>query len=302
MIDIRSICIASTSSATLPTLCAASTCKITPRSRQIAALEDHLGVKLIARSTRKLSLTAEGIAYLAQCRDILDRIEEAESELAGRRGTASGLIRASVPMSFGILHLMPLLAEFMARHPGVRMELDYSDRRVDLIEEGFDVALRIAAQLPETQVARKLTVCRSVVAAAPDYLARFGEPRHPDELARHQCLCYSLAMRSSWPFVIDGEVRSVAVSGGFCANNGEALQDAAVRGAGIVYQPTFLAAGALRDGRLKAILRDYPAPEFHLYAAYPGNRFVPQRVRAFVEFLADKLGPEPYWDRDLAPK
>lgn len=268
-------------------------------TRQIAGLEEHLGVKLIARSTRRLSLTAEGTAYLVQCRDILDRIEEAEGEIAGRRGAAGGLIRASVPMSFGLLHLMPLLAEFMAAHPGVRIELDYSDRRADLIEEGFDLALRIAARLPDTQVARRLSVCRSVVAAAPSYLKRHGEPRHPDELARHQCLCYSLAMRSSWPFLIDGEVRAIPVSGSLSANNGDALQDAAIRGLGIVYQPSFLAAGALRDGSLQAILRDYPLPEFHLYAAYPGNRFVPQRVRGFVEFLARRLGPEPYWDQGL---
>lgn len=269
-------------------------------TRQIAGLEEHLGVKLIARSTRRLSLTAEGTAYLVQCREILDRIEEAEGEIAGRRGAAGGLIRASVPMSFGLLHLMPLLAEFMAAHPGVRIELDYSDRRADLIEEGFDLALRIAAQLPETQVARRLSVCRSVVAAAPAYLQRYGEPLHPDELARHQCLCYSLAMRSSWPFLVDGELRAIPVSGSLSANNGDALQDAAIRGLGIVYQPTFLAAGALREGSLKAILRDYPLPEFHLYAAYPGNRFVPQRVRGFVEFLAERLGPEPYWDQGLA--
>ena len=268
-------------------------------TRQIAALEEHLGVKLIARSTRRLSLTAEGAAYLSHCRDILDRIESAEDELAGRRGAASGMIRASVPMSFGILHLMPLLAEFMARHPAVRMELDYSDRRVDLIEEGFDLALRIAAQLPETQVARKISVCRSVVAAAPAYIERHGQPRHPDELSRHQCLCYSLAMRASWPFLIDGEARAVAVSGSLCANNGEALQDAAIRGQGIVYLPTFIAARALRDGRLKPILGEFPLPEYHIYAAFPGNRFVPQRVRAFADFLARAFGPQPYWDRDL---
>lgn len=268
-------------------------------TRQIAALEEHLGVKLIARSTRRLSLTAEGTAYLAQCRDILDRVAEAEGELAGQRGAAGGVIRASVPMSFGLLHLMPLIAEYTLQHPDIRMELDFSDRRADLIEEGFDFALRISNQLPETQVARRISVCRSVVAASPDYLKRHGTPRHPKELARHECLCYSLAMRSSWPFIVDGTVRQFEVGGRVTANNGDALQDAAVRGLGIVYQPTFLGAAALREGRLVPILSDFELPLFTIHAVFPGNRFVPHRVRAFIDFLAAKLGPEPYWDRDL---
>jgi DNA-binding transcriptional LysR family regulator len=268
-------------------------------TRQIAALEQHLGVKLIARSTRRLSLTAEGTAYLTQCRDILDRIEEAEGELAGRRGAAGGLIRASVPMSFGLRHLMPLIADYTVAHPDIRLELDFSDRRVDLIEEGFDFALRIATQLPETQVARRLSVCRSVVAAAPAYLKRHGIPQHPTELVRHQCLSYSLAIRSSWPFVIDGSVQQIEVSGRVTANNGDALQEAAIRGLGIIYEPTFLGADALRNGKLQAILTDFELPLFQMFAVFPGNRFVPQRVRNFVDFLAEKLGPDPYWDRDL---
>lgn len=268
-------------------------------TRQIAALEQHLGVKLIARSTRRLSLTAEGTAYLTQCRDILDRIEEAEGELAGRRGAAGGLIRASVPMSFGLRHLMPLIADYTVAHPDIRLELDFSDRRVDLIEEGFDFALRIASQLPETQVARRLSVCRSVVAAAPAYLKRHGIPQHPTDLVRHQCLSYSLAIRSSWPFVIDGSVQQIEVSGRVTANNGDALQEAAIRGLGIIYEPTFLGADALREGKLQAILTDFELPLFQMFAVFPGNRFVPQRVRNFVDFLAEKLGPDPYWDRDL---
>lgn len=268
-------------------------------TRQIAALENHLGVKLIARSTRRLSLTAEGTAYLDRCRDILDRVEDAEGQLAGRRGATGGPIRASVPMSFGLLHLMPLIAEYGDLHPDVRLELDFSDRRVDLIEDGFDLALRISGQLPETQVVRRISVCRSVVAAAPSYLKRHGMPRHPDDLVRHQCLTYSLAMRSSWPFLIDGSLYPVEVSGRLIANNGDALQDAAIRGMGIVYEPTFLAATALRTGQLTAILGDFALPVLDIHAVFPGNRFVPQRVRAFVDFLAARLGPEPYWDREL---
>ncbi len=268
-------------------------------TRQIAALEAHLGVKLIARSTRRLSLTSEGVRYLELARDILDRVSEAEGELTCGRKGLSGLIRASVPMTFGLLHLTPLILEFSRAHPDIRIDLDFNDRRVNLIEEGMDLALRITKQLDDTQVARRLTACRSVVAASPEYLKRHGEPKHPDELVDHACLAYSLVMRTAWPFMIGNEVHWVDIRGPITANNGNALQDAAVAGMGIVYQPTFIAADALRNGTLVPILKDFPTPVLDMFAVFPGGRFVPQRVRTFVDFLAEKLGPEPYWDRGL---
>lgn len=268
-------------------------------TRQIAALESHLGVKLIARSTRRLSLTSEGERYLTQCREILDRVTEAESELACDRHVLRGLIRASVPMTFGLMHLTPLILEFSQAHPDIRIDLELNDRRVNLIEEGLDLALRITRELEDTQVARRLTTCRSVVAASPDYLKRHGEPRHPDELSQHACLAYSLIMRNAWPFRVGDETRWVDIRGPITANNGNVLQDAAIAGMGIVYQPTFIAADAIRAGQLVPILREFPTPVLDMYAVFPGNRFVPQRVRAFVDFLAEKLGPEPYWDRGL---
>lgn len=268
-------------------------------TRQIAALEAHLGVKLIARSTRRLSLTSAGTTYIDQCRDILDRLDEAEGNLAGERQTLRGEIRASVPMTFGLMHLTPLILEFSKAHPEIRIDLDFNDRRVNLIEEGMDFALRISRHLPETTVARRLTTCRSVVVAAPDYLRRHGEPKHPDELSQRACLVYSLVSRSSWPFIIDGAPHWVDISGPITANNGNALQDAAMQGMGILYQPTFIAAEAIRQGTLVPILKNFQTPILDMFAVFPGNRFVPQRVRAFVDFLAAKLGPEPYWDRGL---
>ncbi len=268
-------------------------------TRQIAALEAHLGVKLIARSTRRLSLTSAGTAYIEQCRDILDRIDEAEGNLDGERQTLRGTIRASVPMTFGLLHLTPLILEFSQAHPDIRIDLDFNDRRVNLIEEGMDFALRITDRLPETTVARRLTTCRSVVVAAPAYLKKHGEPKHPDELTQRACLAYSLTSRSNWPFIIDGVAHSVEISGPITANNGNALQEAALQGMGIVYEPTFIAADAIREGRLVPILKAFPTPVLDMFAVFPGTRFVPQRVRAFVDFLAARLGPEPYWDRGL---
>ncbi|MCF8178825.1 MAG: LysR family transcriptional regulator [Sulfuritalea sp.] len=268
-------------------------------TRQIAALESHLGVKLIARSTRRLSLTSAGTSYIDQCREILDRIDEAEGDLAGERQVLRGAIRASVPMTFGLLHLTPLILEFSKAHPDIRIDLDFNDRHVNLIEEGMDFALRITDHLPETTVARRLTSCRSVVAAAPAYLKHRGEPGHPDDLAQHACLSYSLGSRSTWTFLVNGVQRSVEVSGPLTANNGKALQEAAIQGFGIVYEPTFIAAEAIRQGQLVTILNDYPTPTYDMYAVFPGTRFVPQRVRNFVDFLAARLGPEPYWDKGL---
>jgi DNA-binding transcriptional LysR family regulator len=268
-------------------------------TRQIAALEAHLGVKLIARSTRRLSLTSVGVSYLEQCREILDRVDEAEGGLAGEGQTLRGTIRATVPLSFGLLHLTSLILDFSQAHPDIHIDVDLNDRRVNLIEEGMDLALRITDKLPETTVARRLTACRFVVAASPDYLRRHGEPRHPDELVRHACLAYSLASRSSWPFLIDGEPHPVEIGGSLTANNANVLLDAALRGMGITYQPTFVVADAIRQGMLVPVLKGFQTPRLDMCAVFPGTRFVPQRVRSFVDFLAQRLGPDPYWDRGL---
>ena len=268
-------------------------------TRQIASLEAHLGVKLIARSTRRLSLTSAGTTYVEQCRDILDRISEVEGNLAGERLILRGDVRVSVPMTFGLLHLTPLILEFSQANPDIHIDLDFNDRRVNLIEEGMDLALRITERLPETTVARQLTTCHSVAVASPAYLARYGEPTHPDELTQRACLAYSLTSRSSWSFLIDGAPHLVEISGPITANNGSALQEAALRGMGIVCEPSFIAAEAIRQGKLVRILKNFQIPTLDMFAVFPGNRFVPQRVRAFVDFLATRLGPEPYWDHGL---
>jgi len=268
-------------------------------TRQIAALESHLGVKLMARSTRRLSLTSAGATYLEQCREILGRIDEVEGDLAGERQTLRGTIRATVPLVFGVLHLTPLILEFSRLHPEIRVDLDFNDRRVNLIEDGLDLGLRITGNLSDTAVARHLTTLRSVVVASPGYLAKHGEPRHPDDLRHHACLVYSLTARASWSFLIDGKPYGVDVAGPLVANNGSVLQEAAIQGLGIIHEPTFIAAEAIRAGQLVPILRDFATPALEMYAVFPGHRFVPQRVRAFVDFLADRLGPEPYWDKGL---
>lgn len=265
-------------------------------TRQIAALEAHLGVKLIARSTRRLHLTSAGTAYLEKCREILDLVGAAEGDLAGTHQMPRGLIRLSLPLSFGIRHVTPLLSGFLAAYPDLNLDIDFDDRVVNLIESGVDLAIRITDQLEPTQVARRLSVSRMVTVASPDYLELNGVPIHPEELGRHQCLGYTGTQRASWPYRIDGEIQWITVRSRLQANNGDALLDASIHGLGIAYTPTFLASAAVKSGLLKVILEGFPAPEMGIYAVFPGNRYIPHRVRMLVDYLAERIGPVPYWD------
>jgi len=259
-------------------------------TRQIAALEAHLGAKLISRSTRRLSLTSAGAAYLEKCRVIINLVEEAETGLADDRQALRGQIRISAPLSFGLKNLAPLLLDFAAAHPSIMLDMDYSDRRANLIDEGIDLAIRITDKLNPSDVARRLGTIRLSVIASADYLARHGQPRHPSELLHHECLSYTLVPLASWQFIVDGQVQGFPIRSRIQANNGEVLLEAAARGFGIACHPTFITADAVAAGRVREILTDYPIPEVGLYAVLPGNRHVPLRVRALIDYLAERLG------------
>src|SRR3569623_3815833 len=266
-------------------------------TRQVAALEARLGTKLIARSTRRLALTAAGAVYLEKCREILTLVDEAEGDLTDARRDIRGRIRLSVPLSLGVRYLTAMICDFTTLHPDVSVELDFTDRRVDLITEGMDLAVRVTAELDDTVVARRLGACRSVVVGAPAYFARHGRPRHPRDLINLECFGYVPTLRSSWPFVIIRKLTWVRTHGRIQANYGDALLDAAIRGLGITYQPTFIAGDALRAGRVERILEQYPSIELGLFAVFPGGRYVPHRVRALVDFLAARIGDYLDWDR-----
>lgn len=268
-------------------------------TRKIASLESQMGIKLIARSTRRLSLTSAGAAYLEKCREILNLIEAAETEVAQERQVPRGTIRTSLPLIFGLRYLAPLLLEFGSRYPEIGLDMDYSDRRVNLIEEGIDLSVRITDHLGPQEVARRLSSSRMVVIASPDYLDRHGEPTHPAELAGHECLNYTLS-GSAWQFLVDGQSRSFAVHGRLQANNGDVLLAATTMGMGITCQPTFIAAEALAAGSVRQILGDFPMPELGIYAMLPGNRHVPHRVRMLIDFLASRLGPAPPWNKSAS--
>lgn len=263
-------------------------------TRQVAALEAHLGAKLMVRSTRRLSLTSAGTAYLEKCRVILNLVETAETDIAEDRATARGNIRIGLPLSFGLKRLAPLLLEFAEGHPQVSLEMDYTDRRVDLVEEGFDLSIRITSRLGPGDVVRKLGSCKLVTVASPGYLARHGRPGRPADLTGHQCLAYlGDPNPGTWTYGTGQRVESVYVRSQFSANNGDVLAEAAARGLGVTLQPDFIVEPYLADGRLEQVLESFAPPDLGVYALLPGTRHLPYRVRVLIDFLSERLRAAP---------
>jgi len=269
-------------------------------SRQIAGLEDRLGARLLNRTTRRLSLTEAGAVYYEHCARILADAAAAERAVADLDEAPRGLLRINAPMSFGQNHLGPAVAEFLAAHSALKVELILDDRVVDLVGEGYDVAVRIAELPPSTLIARRLAVNRRVLCAAPAYLARAGRPERPEDLTRHACLGYTyLATGNDWRFRgPDGPV-GVRIDGAISANNGDVLRQMGLAGLGILLAPTFIVGDDLRRGGLVKLLEDWVDADTGIYAVYPHSRHVSPKVRAFVDFLAARFGPSPYWDAGL---
>ena len=264
-------------------------------SRQVSELEAHLDVRLLNRTTRRLSLTDDGQLFYARAKELLAAIDEAESEIASRSGEATGLLRINAPLTFGVMHLAPLWGGFLAQHPKVSLEIDLSDRVVDLVDEGYDLAVRITT-LPSSQlVSRLLASSRVVLCASPGYLARHGAPTHPRELAAHQVISYSYwATRDEWSFRgPEGEVR-VRTHPRMHANNGDTCRAAALDGQGIILQPDFLVGEDLRRGTLVELLPDYAALTVGIQAVYPSRKFLPIKTRRMVDFLVDAFATPPW--------
>jgi DNA-binding transcriptional LysR family regulator len=271
----------------------------TMATKHLAAIEDRLGVKLLHRTTRRMTLTEAGRHYLDAAERIIAEWEEAEAAASADRLEARGTLRVNVPVSFGIREIAPLLREFARSHPLVTVDLGLNDRVVDLIEEGWDMAVRIGRLTDSTMVVRKLAPCRTALCAAPSYLAEKGTPRRVSDLKDHNCLGYTLSRTlgsDRWSFGVDGAV-TVAVSGNLQANNGDVLVAAAVAGQGLIYQPTFLVSSEIRAGRLVSVALDHPAIEVPgVFALYPADRRPPAKVRAFIDFLSQRFGSVPPWD------
>jgi len=270
-------------------------------SRKLAALEARLGVRLINRTTRSLHLTDEGASYFEACSRLLAEIDEADSAVAAGRVEPQGVLRVALPASFGHLHVAPRIPAFAAQYPKVRLALSLSDRSVNVIEEGFDCAVRIAELEDSSLAARKLAPNRRVVCASPEYLARHGTPQAPEDLARHDVLTTNdFAM--SWDFKDPrGKPGTVRVGGRYACDNWEVLREWAIAGLGIALKSTWDVYQHLQDGSLVEL---FPGYAFHsdvaIYAVYPHRRHLPAKTRVFIEFLAASFGPEPYWDRAAA--
>lgn len=259
-------------------------------SKRIARLEERLGARLVERTTRRVSPTDAGVAFYERCARILAEIDDAEIAVAQLGAEPRGTLRVSVPVIFGELYIAPLVAEFSKRFPEVRLDMSLSDRHVNLLEEGFDMAVRVADLHDSSLVAKKLTTVSAVVAGAPKYFARYGVPKTPTDLGAHECIRYSLmTSQREWRFRVKNKDVSIPVRSRFQTNHGGAIREAAIAGLGLARLPYFAVARALADGELVAVLKDYSLGELGVFAVYPAGKQPRPTVRAFTDFLAEKL-------------
>jgi DNA-binding transcriptional LysR family regulator len=269
-------------------------------SKRLGRLEERLGVRLLHRTTRRLSLSEAGRTLYEHAHQAVAAAQAGEEAVARLQERPRGVLTVNAPVSFGSLHLAPVISRFLAAYPEVSVDMTVDDRVLDLVESGFDVAVRIA-ELPESSlIARRLAPARHVVCAAPSYLERWGEPRTPADLAQHNCLTYAYSRHGpEWPFDGPGGPESVRVGGNLQVNHGDGLRTAAVAGLGVALLPTFIVGDDLRAGRLRPLLPGHRTRELSIYAVYPERRHLPAKVRAFVDFLVATFAGQPYWDRGL---
>jgi DNA-binding transcriptional LysR family regulator len=269
----------------------------TATSRYVAELEAHLQTRLLNRTTRRVSLTETGRAFYERAVQLLADLGEAEQEAQRAAIVPRGTIKLTTSVNFGVRHVAPAIAAFLAAHAGVRFDVSLSDRIVDLVEEGFDLGVRIGAPGSDNIVARKLGETRLLPCASPAYLQAHGAPQMPEDLASHNCFTYEyVAPRNLWRFRdAAGAERAVRVSGNLHSNNGDLLAEVAAQGAGIVFEPAFIVGPELRAGRLVPLLQEFVAPPMAIYAVYPSRKHLSAKVRLFVDFLVTRFSQGPDW-------
>jgi DNA-binding transcriptional LysR family regulator len=264
--------------------------------RRLDALEERLGVKLLQRTTRKIALTNEGIAFLEDCQKILADLENAESAVSERSARASGHLLISAPAGFGRQHVAPLIPSFLAQHRDVDVTLNLNDRVVDLIGEGIDVAIRIAALSDSSLIGVKLADNKRVVVASPAYLKRHGVPAALDDLVRHNCLAISSdGSQRGWTFRQNGKNVTLKVTGNMVCNDGAVLHDWALSGKGLAWRSMWEVGAAIESGELRTVLDEFAAPGNDIYAVFAQRRHLPLRIRAFVDFLRHAYAQPNYW-------
>lgn len=271
-------------------------------SRHLSDLEHRLGVRLIHRTTRRLSLTAEGQAFYARCRELLASVDEAESEITFQSGAPSGLLRVNAPLTFGVLHLAPLWGRFTDLYPKVSLDVTLGDRVVDLIDEGYDLAIRITVASNPMLVSRKLASTRVVLCASPEYLVKHGTPTQPSELAAHRAVTYAYwPGRDEWEFSGPQGPVSVNMKATIRTNNGDTCRLAALDHQGVILQPTFIVGSDLERGTLVELMPEYRSVEMGIHAVYPTRKFLPLKVRKLIDFLAEAFR-DPPWSNQITPR
>ena len=270
--------------------------------RRIDALEERLGVKLMVRTTRRITLTHEGSAFLEDCQRLLADLANAEASVSAGGVKASGHLRITAPAGFGRRHVAPLVPDFLAQHPDTSLSLNLSDRVVDIVNEGYDCAVRVGDLPDSSLVSVRLADNRRLCVATPTYLARAGVPSSPADLGRHQCLTLSSDASQSrgWAFVVDGEVTHLRPSGQLDCSDGQVLHDWCVRGLGLAWRSTWEVEHEIARGELQVVLQDFAAPPNGIYAVFPHAKHLPLRVRLWIDFLKHSYGDPRYWSLSAA--
>ncbi|MDF2152566.1 LysR family transcriptional regulator [Vibrio sp. CAU 1672] len=268
-------------------------------SKRITHLEDELGIRLLNRTTRKLSLTEAGQRYFEYASRALTYAQQGIDAVSELQGTPQGSLKVTAPMTFGVLHIAPLISEFLALYPKIEINLELEDKMVDLVQDGFDLGIRIGHLPVSNLVAKRIAPCRNVLCASPDYLARHPMPHKPSDLVGHNCLRYSYFRGGvEWSFESQGTAYKVLPKGNYVVNNSEAIRRALLSGCGIAQMPTFIVGKELASGQLVSLMNDYSLPQHAIYAVFPERKHMPLKVRAFIDFISEKLGSDtPYWDR-----
>lgn len=269
-------------------------------TRYISDLEAHLNTRLLNRSSRKMSLTSSGEALYERAKSILDDVAEAEAIVSSAAMQPHGLLRINAPLSFGLQHLAPLWPRFLQQYPDVELDVALIDRVVDIVDEGYDMAIRISRAGSSAHVARKLTASQNLLCASPDYIARHGMPMTPADLQRHRCIGYSYSATADEWSLLDAQdhALSVKVNCVMHTNNGDTARAAALGGLGVIWQPTFLIGADVRAGRLVRVMPDYHLPDIDVLAVYPSRRHLSAKVRVMIDFLVDAFKGVPPWERD----
>ena len=267
-------------------------------SRRLKELEERLGSQLISRTTRQSKLTQAGEQYYQQVNNILRAVDAVNEHATDAPMRIEGTLKMTAPLSFGLMHLNDVIDKYANKHPNLRFDLDFSDRRIDLIEEGYELAIRIGELQDSSYQAKKLALIRCVICASPNYLAKMGTPETLDDLDNHALLQYSLGQTNSINLVdTEGRSHHRTIDAKIKATNGEFLVDLAVKGHGITFVPTFIAYKQLALGELIPVFQHYQLPTLTAYAVYPKNRFLSQRCRYLIDFIAEQFGDNPYWDQ-----